>query len=139
MTYTAEQLELQAYIDAENAEFIAQAKASGSCFTLTPSNDLDMWAEYGVYNIEQYKHMYLVGAISDMQKELYGFRLRIDYSNSTVEQLEQELSDLHRYAQAEIDELAREEQERKDAIRKRNVEFAQSGNIMAQAFAKVKA
>ena len=137
MNYTADQLALQAHIEAENAAFAATCKP-GSCMIL-PAADLDMWARMDVYTVDQYIRFSLLSEISDTQKELYGFRMRNDYSNATNEQLQDELDDLYRYARAESDELAREEQERKDKVRKRNVEFKQSGNIMAQAFAKVKA
>ena len=147
-TYTKEQLELKAHIEAENAAFVASC--SPGSMQILPAADLDMWARMEVFTVDQYIRFSLECEISDMEKELYGIRLRTDLSNATVEQLKERLDDLYRYAQAERDELAleeqerkmkqaRKEQERKDRVRKRNTEFAQSGNIMAQAFAKVKA
>lgn len=136
--YSKQQLELKAHIEAENEKFSAQAVATGASMIMTPSADLDMWAEYGVYNIEQYTRSTLEGEISDMEKELYGIKLRRDLSGLTIEQLQQELDSLYGYARREQEFAQELERKRKQRVQARNNEFEQHGNIMAQAFAKAK-
>ena len=138
MKYTQEQLELKAHIEAEATEFTAKAVAAGATMIMTPSSDLDMWAEYGVYNIEQYTRASLEGEISDMEKELYGIKLRRDLSGLTIEQLQQELDSLHTYARREVEFAQELEQKRKAQVQARNNEFKAGANAMAQAFAQAK-
>jgi len=137
MKYTQEQLELKAHIEAEATKFTAKAVAAGATLIMTPSSDLDMWAEYGVYNIEQYTRASLEGEISDMEKELYGIKLRRDLSGLTIEQLQQELDSLHTYARREVEFAQELEQKRKAQVQARNNEFKAGANAMAQAFSKV--
>ncbi|MAI07972.1 MAG: hypothetical protein CMF61_03345 [Magnetococcales bacterium] len=137
MKYTNEQLELKAHIEAEATKFTFEAVAAGATMIMTPSSDLDMWAEYGVYNIEQYTRASLEGEISDMEKELYGIKLRRDLSGLTIEQLQQELDSLYAYARREVEFAQELEQKRKAQVQARNNEFEAGANAMAQAFSKV--
>ena len=57
----------------------------------------------------------LLGLISDMHKDVYGRRLRVDMSNCTIADLRQEIADL----QAQIDALVVEDQKlQAEAIQK---------------------
>ncbi len=136
--YTTQQLELKAHIEAENEKFTARAVESGATMIMTPSADLDMWASMGVFNIEQYTRSTLEGEISDMEKELYGIKLRRDLSQCTVEQLQAELDSLHTYASREQEFAQELERKRRQRTQQRNQEFKQQGNVMAQAFAQAK-
>jgi hypothetical protein len=51
--------------------------------------DLTHWADMGVYTVEDFKRCQLINGISDASKELYGCRLRFDWDEKTVEELEQ--------------------------------------------------
>lgn len=137
--YTQEQLELKAHIEANNAAFIAEAKASGAVVWGVPAADLDMWAEYGVYNIEQYTRHGLMGDCVDLHKEVHGFKcnyVRLEaMSTEELEQYRDSLLNWSRDMQAAED--ARE-QARKDEVRARNAEFRQASNAFAQAFAAAK-
>ena len=55
------------------------------------TTELDHWAESGVYSIEQYERYNLEGIISDLSKEVYGFRMRYNVSTMTTK----ELQDIH--------------------------------------------
>lgn len=50
--------------------------------------DLTHWAEMGVYTVEDFKRYNLINGISDASKELYGCRLRFDWDEKTLEELE---------------------------------------------------
>jgi hypothetical protein len=138
MNYTADQLALQAHIRAENEQFVAEAKTNSATLIMTPMDDLDVWAAMGVYNIEQYVRSSLLGEISDMEKELYGFKLRTDYTGATNKQLQAELDNLHAYARAEqelAEQEAREKEESRIAsIAEQSETFIQASNAMSNAF-----
>ena len=100
--FTAEQLELQAHIQAENEK----ARAEGALFTTM--EDLQQWAEYGVFNIEQYQHHSAVGTYIDVYKSINGIKPRwMDFSQMTTEQI---YADLDQMVQAE-ERWEREKQE----------------------------
>lgn len=137
--YTQEQLELKAHIEASNEKFIAEAKARGAVMWGVPSADLDMWAEYGVYNIAQYEREMLIGNIVDLHKDVHGFKDRYtNWDAMSMQDLEYYYNSLLRIAGLDQEYEEKLEQERKDKIRTRNAEFRSAGNIMAQAFANAK-
>jgi len=131
-TYTAEQRELLAHILGSNEEFIREAKANGAVATIVPSDDIDMWIDMGVNNIEQYKRVQLEGEISDMFKEEYGVRPGPCNPDATIEQLEQELDSLYRSARQtrELEKQMREEQSRRIQERKARNKY-QPNNVFA--------
>ena len=50
--------------------------------------DLTHWAEMGVYTVEDFKRYQLINGISDASKDLYGCRLRLDWDEMSIEQME---------------------------------------------------
>ena len=102
MPYSKEQLELQAHIEAENANRkLETEKNGGFCFTTV--SDLEHWAEYGVYNIAQYKHHNAAATHYDFYKEVHGIRPHwYDYSKMTVEQIEDEIQLLVKHQEYEL-------------------------------------
>lgn len=136
--YTAEQTALKAHIEAENAAFAAKCEAEGvKCYSQTTS-DLDHWADCDVRTIEQYERYMLICSISDMSKELHGFRVRYDWDKMSTDDLrKEEQSYFDGFRLAEEAEQKREA-ERKAMIAERNREWRNESNIMAQAFKAVK-
>lgn len=115
--FTAEQLELQAYIQAENEK----AVQAGAMFTTT--DEIEHWAEYGIFNIEQYRHFSAVGCYIDVYKSIHGIKPRwMDFSQMTTEQIYEDLDHMVKAEQ-------RWEQEQKEAEakiiaeRKRNNQY----------------
>ena len=89
--FTADQLALQAHIEAANAEFLAKCEAKGSTAVMTTVSDPAHWAEFGVFTIEQYERQSLISYISDAHKDAYGFRPRgYNYAEWTIADLEAE-------------------------------------------------
>ena len=54
-TLTADQVALNAYLSAKNAEFEAKCIAEGATFWCVSAVTAADLAEYGVYTVEQYK------------------------------------------------------------------------------------
>ena len=91
MTFTADQLALQAHIEESNAKFVAKCEANGAEWYCTTVSDPAHWAEFGVFNIEQYKRQSLISYISDAHKDAYGFRPRgFNYAEWSIADLEDE-------------------------------------------------
>lgn len=91
MTFTADQLALQAHIEAANAEFVAKCEEKGAQAYFTTVSDPAHWAKFGVFTIEQYERQSLISYISDAHKDAYGFRPRgYNYSEWSMADLEAE-------------------------------------------------
>jgi hypothetical protein len=89
--FTADQLALQAHIEASNAEHVARAESEGWTFYTTTVSDPAHWARGGVFTIEQYERESLISYISDAHKDAYGFRPRgYNYAEWSMAQLEAE-------------------------------------------------
>ena len=89
--FTADQLALQAHIEASNAKHVARAEAEGWTFYTTTVSDPAHWARGGVFTIEQYERESLISYISDAHKDAYGFRPRgYNYAEWSIAQLEAE-------------------------------------------------
>ena len=52
------------------------------------TDDLSHWADMGVYTVEDFKRNQLINGISDASKDLYGCRMRLDWDEMTIEQME---------------------------------------------------
>lgn len=91
MTFTADQLALQAHIEARNAEFVKRCEEEGAEWYCTTVSDPAHWAEFDVFTIEDYKRHSLISYISDGHKDAYGFRPRgYNYSEWTLDELTEE-------------------------------------------------
>lgn len=89
--FTADQLALQAHIEAANAKFVAKCEANGADWYCTTVSDPAHWAEFGVFTIEQYERQSLISYISDAHKDAYGFRPRgYNYAEWSMADLEAE-------------------------------------------------
>ena len=89
--FTADQLALQAHIEAANAEFVAKCEEKGAQAYFTTVSDPAHWAEFGVFTIEQYERQSLISYISDAHKDAYGFRPRgYNYAEWSIADLEAE-------------------------------------------------
>ena len=91
MTFTADQLALEAHLEASNAATVARAEAEGWTFYSTTVTDPAHWARVGVFSIAEYERQDLISYISDAHKDAYGFRPRgYNYAEWSIAQLEAE-------------------------------------------------
>ena len=114
MTFTADQLALQAHIEASNARFVERCEAEGAEWYCTTVSDPAHWAEFGVFNIEQYERHSLISYISDAHKDAYGFRPRGEnYYEWSTEALTEEAD---RLSEAVTRAIEAEEVEKNQAV-----------------------
>lgn len=106
--------ELQQYIEAENAKWVAECEAMGAEWYTTTVSDPAHWAEMGVFTVEDYKRSQLVSYISDAYKDVYGFRPRgYDWDNMSMDELKKWSDELSEEATREFE---REEARKAEAV-----------------------
>ena len=106
--------DLQKYIEAENAKWIAECEANGAEWYTTTVSDPAHWAEMDVFTVEDYKRYQLVSYISDAHKDAYGFRPRgYDFDRMTMDQLKEWADELSAEVAREIE---REDARKADAV-----------------------
>jgi hypothetical protein len=52
------------------------------------TDDLSYWYDIGVFTAEDFKRNQLINGISDASKDLYGCRLRLDWDEMSIEDME---------------------------------------------------
>ena len=52
------------------------------------TDDMSYWADMGIHTVEDFKRNQLINGISDASKDLYGCRLRLDWDEMSIEQME---------------------------------------------------
>ena len=118
MTYTAREINLLSntdvlgYVQAQNAERNAQAKAEGWTFWTTMPEDAKFLAEYA--NVYELEHMYAVGTYSDIYKDCNNIRPRWDFHKLTLAELEAEITALCDAANREAEAEAKWEKENRE-------------------------
>lgn len=87
-TFTNDQIALEAHIEAQNAQWVAQCEENGATFYTTTVADPAHWEEYGITTIAQYERHCLISSIWDGYKELNGFRPRfMNLDDMSMDQL----------------------------------------------------
>lgn len=115
MAYSAEQLALQAHIQAQNAD----AREAGAC--LLPVDDLDHWASYDIFTIEQYEHYMASAAYIDIYKEINGIKPRwINFDAMSTEEIHAEISSMSKAQMQRQMELREATEKRKQALAHNN-------------------
>ena len=97
-------MSLAAYLAERNAATLAWiAEDPDNRWAGLIVEDLDFWAEMGIYTVEQYKRHDLESLVWDMYKDAMGFRPRhIDFASMTLEELEAEADSLGRMIESQI-------------------------------------
>jgi len=115
--YTADQVALQAHIEAENARWVQQCQANGATFYTTTVSDPEHWEAYGITTIEQYKRYSLEMSIWDTYKDVHGFRPRhLKLSEMSMEELGKLEDELVREGREQREEEQRAEREEIERI-----------------------
>ena len=60
------------------------------------TDDLSYWAEMGVYTAADFIRNELINGISDASKDLYGCRLRLEWDNYSIEELQDKYDNICR-------------------------------------------
>ena len=99
MSYTVEQLALKAHIEAKNVETAQWVNAEEGRWAMSVTDNLDHWADYGIFNIAQYNHYMAAANHYDLYKEINGIRPRwMNYDEMSTEEIEADIDML--YAEA---------------------------------------
>jgi hypothetical protein len=95
MTFTADQIALQAHIEAKNAEALAWAAEVEGRWTSTVVSDPAHWAEQGITTVAQYDHHMAAMTHYEVYRDIHGIKPRwIDYDSMTTEEIEEELDEM---------------------------------------------
>ena len=78
------------HLESLNAQAQAWMDANPGDWCSKWTTDLDHWAEYGVYTADDFIRHNLIASISDASKDLFGFRMRMDWDSMTTEDLQKE-------------------------------------------------
>ena len=103
--------QLQQYIQAQNESFVKECKARGAVAYFTTVEDPAHWAEFGVYTVEDYTKFQLAAAIADLSKSAYGYKNRVDWKTTSLEELER-LEDSYARAAEEAYEMEKDQEEK---------------------------
>ena len=52
------------------------------------TDDMSHWADMGVFTVEDFKRYELINGISDASKDLYGCRMRLNWDEMSIEDME---------------------------------------------------
>ena len=78
------------HLESLNAQAQAWMDANPGDWCSKWTLDLDHWAELGVYTADDFIRHNLIASISDASKDLFGFRMRMDWDSMTNEELQEE-------------------------------------------------
>ena len=76
------------HIESLNAQADLMMEQEPGLWMSKYTDDMSHWADMGVYTVEDFKRNELINGISDASKDLYGCRLRLDWDEMTIEQME---------------------------------------------------
>ena len=76
------------HIESLNAQADLMMEQEPGLWMSKYTDDMSYWADMGVYTVEDFKRSQLINGISDASKDLYGCRLRLDWDEMTIEQME---------------------------------------------------
>ena len=90
MTYTADQIALKEFIEAENAERQERMDndPSGKLWIGMVVSDPEHWAGYDIYTIDGYKHYMAACDNFELTREIYGHKPPWNYDSMTIEEIE---------------------------------------------------
>lgn len=117
MSFTKDQLALQAYIEEQNEQARRNAEKDGRTLIGQTVSDPEHWAGYGIHTIDQYRHNEAASFYSDMYKDLNGFRPRwMKFDTMTADEIWYEVDQLQKQVDADREyEKEQERQAEKDA------------------------
>ena len=68
------------------------------------TDDMSYWADMGVFTVEDFKRNQLINGISDASKDLYGCRMRLDWDEMSIEDMEFTYDNICRQLQEQYEE-----------------------------------
>ena len=80
--------DLLKYIESLNAKADLLMEQEPGLWMSKYTDDMSYWYDMGIYTVEDFRRNELINGISDASKDLYGCRLRLDWNEMTMEQME---------------------------------------------------
>jgi len=104
------------YIESLNAEAQKWMDENPGSWSSMWTLDLTHWAEMGVYTAADFIRHNLINGISDASKDLYGCRMRLEWDNYSIEELQDTYDNICRQLNEQFEmeqEWEREQEEEK--------------------------
>ena len=76
------------HIESLNAQADLMMEQEPGLWMSKYTDDMSYWADMGVYTVEDFRRNELINGISDASKDLYGCRLRLDWDEMSIEDME---------------------------------------------------
>lgn len=76
------------HIESLNAQADLMMEQEPGLWMSKYTDDMSHWADMGVFTVEDFKRYELINGISDASKDLYGCRLRLDWDEMSIEDME---------------------------------------------------
>lgn len=106
------QIILLMHLEAEKAKTLAWvAEDPENRWAGYSTTSIEHWAESGVYSVEQYDRYNMLGSLSDLSKDVYGFRMRYNTDIMTDAEMQDIYDDLLEQLQGVIEQEKHVEQE----------------------------
>lgn len=100
MTYTADQIALQAHIEAENDKSRAEMEANPDLWIGIIASDPEHWAGYGITTIEGYEHYMAACTNFEVFRDTNGYKPSWQrYTNMTTAEIEADTESMCDYVE----------------------------------------
>ena len=76
------------HIESLNAKADLMMEQEPGLWMSKYTDDMSHWYDMGIYTVEDFRRNELINGISDASKDLYGCRLRLDWDEMSIEQME---------------------------------------------------
>jgi len=76
------------HIESLNAQADLMMAQESGLWMSKYTDDMSHWADMGVYTVEDFRRNELINSISDASKDLYGYRMRLDWDQMSIEDME---------------------------------------------------
>ena len=84
-------MNLLSYIEALNAKADLLMEQEPGLWMSKYTDDMSYWYDIGVFTVEDFKRNQLINGISDASKDLYGCRMRLEWDEMSIEDMEFQL------------------------------------------------
>jgi hypothetical protein len=105
------------YIESLNAKADLMMEQEPGLWMSKYTDDISYWNEMGVFTVEDFKRNELINGISDASKDLYGCRLRLEWDNYSIEELQDEYDSICDALNAEFEREQEYEREKAEEER----------------------
>jgi hypothetical protein len=92
------------HIESLNAQAQAWMDANPGDWCSKYTDDMSYWYDMGIFTVEDFKRNQLINGISDASKDLYGCRMRLDWDEMSIEDMERTYDNICRQLREQYEE-----------------------------------